>query len=117
MILSEHVHCAINGDDYELIYFGKAGGITKKGKVTNQGLNGRINNVVGAKSIKRAIYWNTQMLAKNISSITVFYCCLDQPQIFEAQLYDYLKKNKLDYPMLNAKRGRPKGKGYVQQKM
>lgn len=105
-----HVEFGIKGRDYELVYFGKAGGATTKGKNTRQKLNGRINNVVGTPSIKRAIYWNVVMSKKIIPYFEVFYCYLDQPQAVEELIYSYLKSNKLDYPMLNGKRGRPPGK-------
>ncbi len=67
-----HLIYLIEGENYELIYFGKAGGLTQKGKAIKQGLRGRINNVISdskreLKDIKRANYWNIIMNEFNIN--------------------------------------------------
>jgi hypothetical protein len=105
--VQEHLVYEINNNFYEFIYFGIAGGITANGKEGNQKLNGRINNVVGSKSIRRAIKWNMTMEENDLTSFTVFYCYLKQPKSFEDKIYEYLKNQKLKYPLLNAKRGKP----------
>ena len=106
-IVQEHLVYKLNNNLYEFIYFGIAGGLKANGKEGNQKLNGRINNVVGNNSIRRAIKWNDTMNENNFELLTVFYCLLDQPKNFEDRIYDYLKKEKLKYPLLNGKRGRP----------
>jgi hypothetical protein len=62
---------------------------------------------VGSNSIRRAIKWNSTMKDNDFESFTVYYCYLKQPKSFEDKIYDYLKKQKLAYPLLNGKRGRP----------
>jgi hypothetical protein len=105
--IKNHLTYEINNILYEFIYFGKSGGVTSIGKEIDHKLVYRINNVVGG-GMRRAIKWNQEMHKNNIDSFTVYYCLLDQPQIFEEQIYTYLKIEKLKYPMLNNKRGRPK---------
>jgi hypothetical protein len=104
--IENHLTYKINNIFYEFIYFGKAGGISSKGKAGKQKLFGRINNV-GGGNIRRAIKWNQEMYKNNTDSFTVYYCLLEQPQTFEERIYRYLKKEKLKYPILNKKRGRP----------
>jgi hypothetical protein len=105
--VQDHLVFEINNKFYEFIYFGIAGGLTSTGKEGDQKLQGRINNVVGSKSIRRAIKWNSTMKDNDFESFTVYYCYLKQPKSFEDKIYDYLKKQKLAYPLLNGKRGRP----------
>jgi hypothetical protein len=105
--VQEHLVYEINNNAYEFIYFGIAGGLTANGKEGNQKLNGRINNVVGSKSIRRAIKWNITLEENDLTSFTVFYCYLKQPKSFEDKIYKYLKNQKLKYPLLNVKRGKP----------
>lgn len=105
--VQEHLVYEINNSAFEFIYFGIAGGLTANGKEGDQKLNGRINNVVGSKSIRRAVKWNITMEENNLRSFTVFYCYLKQPKSFEDKIYEYLKNQKLKYPLLNAKRGKP----------
>jgi hypothetical protein len=109
--IENHLTYEINNNIYELIYFGKAGGLTSKGKEGEQKLIGRMNAVVG-EDISRAIKWNQEMHKNHINSLTVYYCLLEQPQIFEEKIYTYLKNEKLKYPMLNKKRGRPAKKQF-----
>jgi hypothetical protein len=106
-----HLNYLIDGEYYELLYFGKAGGLTKKGKVIKQGLNGRINNVISdsireLKDIKRANYWNIIMNEFNISQLRIIYSEISNPQDFENRIYNFLDSNNLLYPLLNKKRGR-----------
>ena len=108
--IQEHLVYEINNNTYEFIYFGIAGGVTANGKEGDQKLNGRINNVVGSKSIRRAVKWNTTLEENGLTSFTVFYCYLKQPKSFEDKIYEYLNNQKLRYPLLNAKRGRPRKK-------
>ena len=108
-----HLNFYINNKSYCLIYFGKAGGISKSGKVITQGLKGRINNVIsdgvrGLKDVKRAIYWNQILNELNYESLDVF--CIEHinPSEIEDKLYDFLDRSNLKYPILNKKRGRTK---------
>jgi hypothetical protein len=108
-----HLNFDINNMLYSLIYFGKAGGISKSGKVITQGLRGRINNVIsdstrGLKDVKRAIYWNQVLIELNSESLDIF--CIEHinPSEIEEKLYDFLDKSNLKYPILNKKRGRTK---------
>lgn len=106
-----HLNYSIEEEYYELLYFGKAGGLTKSGKVINQGLRSRINNVVSdssraLKHIKRANYWKIVMNEFNFYSLRVLYTELPNPQSIENIIYDFLDNNNLRYPLLNKKRGR-----------
>jgi hypothetical protein len=87
------------------------GGITKKGKLIRQGLNGRINNVTSDstrnfKDIKRAKYLNVIMSEFNIDNMLIFYKENDNPQLLEDEIYSFFDNNGLNYPLLNKKRGR-----------
>ncbi len=62
----------INNSTFEPIYFGIARGLKANGKEGNQKLNGRINNLVGSKSIRRAVKWNITMQENALTSFTVF---------------------------------------------
>ncbi len=104
----EHLKFSLQDSDYELYYFGIAGGISKNGKIGKQKLKGRINNVVGKPSIKRAKYWDHEMLKYDIAKLDVYYFENPKPKDTEDYLYLYLNKNVLTYPKLNKKRGRPK---------
>jgi hypothetical protein len=106
-----HLIYLIEGENYELIYFGKAGGLTKEGKAIKQGLRGRINNVItdsirGLKDIKRANYWNIIMKEFNIDQLRILYSEVSNPQDFENIIYKFLDNHNLKYPILNKKRGR-----------
>jgi len=108
-----HLKFQINGDDYFLIYFGKAGGITKNGKQIKQGLKGRINNVVSdsqrkIKDLKRGEYWDLIMREQDIDHFYITYLQHNSPQILEEIIYSFLDKKGLSYPYLNKKRGRGK---------
>ena len=102
-----HLVFALDNQQYELIYFGIAGGVTKNGKEGKQKLKSRINNVVGSSSIKRAKYWQQEMYKQQIEEFIVFYSIHPNPQEEEASYYTYLNSNSLIYPLLNKKRGRP----------
>jgi hypothetical protein len=102
-----HLVFDLDKQQYELIYFGIAGGVTKNGKEGKQKLKGRINNVVGSSSIKRAKYWQQEMHKQQIEEFIVFYLIHPNPQVEEATYYTYLNTNGLIYPLLNKKRGRP----------
>ena len=106
-----HLNYQLNNMNYELLYFGKAGGVTAKGKTIKQGLNGRINNVVSESSrsledIKRADYWNIIMNELEVKKFKVLYTENPNPQELEDTIYDFLDQNKLKYPLMNKKRGR-----------
>jgi hypothetical protein len=106
-----HLHYQINDTQHELIYFGKAGGVTKSGRLIKQGLNGRINNVTsdssrGFKHIKRAIYWNSILEEYGMNKIYICYLLNPNPLIIEGEIYNFLNDNDLDYPLLNKKLGR-----------
>lgn len=103
--VDKHLIYYLNNNQYELIYFGKAGGVTSNGKVIRQKLVGRINNVVG-ENISRAVKWNQVMNENNIDYLTVYYCVVTEPQNFEEKIYSFLKNENLSYPILNKKRGR-----------
>lgn len=105
--VQNHLVYEIDNEFYEFIYFGIAGGLTSNGKEGDQKLRGRINNVVGSNSIRRAIKWNSIMKDNEFASFIVYYCYLKQPKNFEDKIYQYLKNLKLNYPLLNLKRGRP----------
>ena len=111
--IEDHLNFVINNENYVLTYFGKAGGVTKDGRILKQGLNGRINNVVSdshrnLKDIKRATYWNLVMTEFNIDSFYVIYKLDDNPQFMEECIYSFLDDNNLGYPIMNKKRGRIK---------
>lgn len=108
---SNHLNFKISDKIFKLLYFGKAGGKTNSGKVIIQGLNSRINNVVsdstrGMKDVKRAKYWNKIMLEFGIEKLYVVCHIHDAPQQLENNIYDYLDRNNLEYPLMNKKRGR-----------
>ncbi len=108
---NNHLKFEIDNMPYSLLYFGKAGGITQKGKLIKQGLNGRINNVTSDssrnfKDIKRAKYWNVIMGEFNIDNVLIFYSENNNPHLIEDEIYFYLDANSLKYPLLNKKRGR-----------
>lgn len=100
-----------DGAPMELLYFGKAGGVTSKGKIIKQGLNGRLNNVISDSSrnlidIKRGSYWQIVMDEHGMETIFI-YCVLNsEPQKIEERIYQYLDENKIQYPLMNKKRGR-----------
>lgn len=100
-----YLNYIIEGEDYELLYFGKAGGLTKNGKVIVQGLNSRINNVV-SDSIKRAKYWDMIMNEFNFQEFKVIFSEQPNPQLIENIIYNFLDSNNLKYPLMNKKRGR-----------
>jgi len=102
-----HLVFDLDKQQYELIYFGIAGGVTKNGKEGKQKLKGRINNVVGSSSIKRAKYWQQEMHKQQIEEFIVFYAIHQNPQLEEASYYTFLNSNGLIYPLFNKKRGRP----------
>ena len=106
-----HLNYLIESEYYELLYFGKAGGLTKNGKDIVQGLNGRINNVVSdssrnLKDIKRAKYWNLIMNEFSFHEFRVIFSEQPNPQAFENIIYNFLYNNNLKYPLMNKKRGR-----------
>ena len=106
-----HLNYKIDLELNELLYFGKAGGLTKKGRIIIQGLNGRINNVISdssrnLKNIKRANYWNIVMNDFNIPKFTIIYIEHNNPQEVENTIYNFLDENNLKYPLMNKKRGR-----------
>ena len=108
-----HLEYEIEGNLYSLMYFGKAGGITKTGKNISQGLNGRINNVISdskrnLKDIKRANYWETVTTEMGIEKLLIICLTHESPQEIENVLYSFLDKNELQYPVLNKRRGRKK---------
>ncbi len=99
-----HLIFSINDKKLELYYFGIAGGKEN----TKQTLRGRINNVVNKPPVKRAIYWNDQLMLNNLSSFKVFYFAYSKPKLIEDEIYKFLKENNLKYPILNKRRGRPR---------
>lgn len=106
-----HLNYIIEDENYELLYFGKAGGLTKNGKYILQGLNGRINNVVSEssrnlKDIRRAKYWNIIMKEFNFPEFRVIFSEDTNPQNNENKIYNFLDSNNLKYPLMNKKRGR-----------
>jgi hypothetical protein len=106
-----HLNFQLNNMNHELLYFGKAGGVTANGKLIKQGLNGRINNVVSEssrnlKDIKRANYWNIIMNELEVKKFKVLYTENPNHQALEDTIYDFLDQNKLKYPLMNKKRGR-----------
>jgi hypothetical protein len=103
--LKSHLYFSLEGFDVELLYFGKAGGVTSNGKVLRQNLFGRINNVVNG-DIPRAKYWNAEMIANNESKFIVYYVLHENPSSIEKVIYNYLDFKSLTYPRLNKKLGR-----------
>jgi hypothetical protein len=103
----EHLNFQIDGKDYELVYFGKAGGITASGKLLKQGLKGRINNVVSG-DLKRGIYWDNEMSNLGCERFLILYDQLDAPKETENMMYRFLDERKIEYPILNKTLGRPK---------
>ena len=109
----DHLKFEMDGVVNSLVYFGKAGGVTKNGKKINQGLYGRLNNVISdsnlnLKDIKRADYWQIITAKYGIEKLKIVCLLHENPQMFEETLYNFLNKNLLEYPLLNKKRGRTK---------
>lgn len=107
---NNHLNFEIDNKQYSLLYFGKAGGITQKGKLIKQGLIGRINNVTSdssrnVKDMKRGKYWNVIMSEFGIGSMLLIYFENDNPQSIEDEIYAFLDNNGGNYPLLNKKRG------------
>jgi hypothetical protein len=107
----KHLNFEIENDLHQLLYFGKAGGLTKKGKSIRQGLNGRINNVISdsklnLKDVKRAIYWERIMNEFKFNKLTIIYFEDKNPQELENKIYSFLDKEEKRYPLMNKKRGR-----------
>ncbi|MEY2921460.1 MAG: hypothetical protein RL108_69 [Bacteroidota bacterium] len=108
-----HLYFLIEGLDVELLYFGKAGGVSNTGSTFTQGLKGRINNVISdssrnLKDVRRGIYWNLEMLDNNESRLIVYYALFENPIQLEKAVYQYLESNSLLYPRMNKKLGRKK---------
>ena len=106
-----HLNYQIELEWNELVYFGKAGGVTKNGKVIRQGLQGRINNVISdssrnLKDIKRANYWNIVMNERDFKKFTIIYFEHENPQNLENIIYNFLDEGNYKYPLLNKRRGR-----------
>lgn len=106
-----HLDYEIGLEWNHLVYFGKAGGATKNGKVIKQGLKGRINNVISdssrnLKDIRRANYWNIVMNECYFEKFTVIYFEHENPQEIENTIYNFLDEGNHKYPLLNKKRGR-----------
>jgi len=107
----KHLKFLIKNKPKNLIYFGKAGGFKKSGVKIKQGLHGRINNVVSdsllkLKDIKRAKYWEIIMDRNKIKKLYILCIEIDNPILIENKIYDLLKANNLEYPLLNKKLGR-----------
>jgi hypothetical protein len=110
-----HLNYEIEGIRSELLYFGKAGGLTKNSGIIKQGLNGRINNVVSDSSrnlrdIRRANYWNIVMNEFGFEIWTIIYHEHSNPQDIENTFYNFLDINNLKYPLLNKRRGKGRGR-------
>jgi hypothetical protein len=106
-----HLNYQIDLEWNELVYFGKAGGVTKTGRLIRQGLKGRINNVISDSSrnlrhIKRADYWNIVMNEFNFESFRIIYIEHANPQELENLFYSFLNESSLKYPLMNKRRGR-----------
>ena len=106
-----HLNYEIELEWNELVYFGKAGGVTKNGKIIRQGLKGRINNVISDSSrslrdIKRANYWNIVMNEFHFEKFTIIYFEHEYPQTLENIIYNFLDERNWKYPVLNKRRGR-----------
>jgi hypothetical protein len=109
--VEDHLKFTINGELYSLLYFGKAGGITKRGKIIKQGLKGRLNNVTSDSQrnlidVKRAIYWNLIMNEFSIDNFCIYFSLHGNPQELEEAIYFFLDNNSKSYPLMNKKRGR-----------
>lgn len=105
---ADYLKYFVNGITLTLAYFGIAKGGDGPSYKTNQGLKGRINNVV-ENNIQRAKYWDLRMSENNIQTFYVFYLAIDLPKEIEDNIYDELDEQNLIYPFLNQKRGRPNG--------
>jgi hypothetical protein len=103
--IKSHLYFSLEGIDVELLYFGKAGGVTSNGKVLKQNLFGRINNVVNG-DIPRAKYWNAEMIENNESKFFVYYFITDIPFDTEKEIYRFFDNSNLTYPRMNKKLGR-----------
>jgi hypothetical protein len=103
--LKSHLYFTLEQNEMELLYFGKAGGVTRNGKVLKQNLLGRINNVVN-EDVPRARYWNAEMIENKESKFIVYFILNDNPSQIEKSIYNYFDLNKLPYPRLNKKLGR-----------
>ena len=113
LVAKTHLYFQIDNLDVELLYFGKAGGISSSGKTYTQGLKDRINNVISdssrnLKDVRRGIYWNLEMLDNNESRLIVYYALFENPIQLEKAVYKYLDSNSLLYPRMNKKLGRKK---------
>ncbi|GAB3323656.1 hypothetical protein GCM10027299_20090 [Larkinella ripae] len=106
--IGDHLHFTFNSIDYTLYYFGKAGGITRDGRVIRQGLFQRINNVVN-NDIPRAKYWDDFMQTRDIKQFNIKYILAgeDNPRDLEGNIYSLLNNNNLDYPIMNSRLGHP----------
>lgn len=107
----KHLEFLIKNKPKNLIYFGKAGGFKKRGIKIKQGLHGRINNVVSdslleLKDVKRAKYWKIIMEKYKIKKFYILCIENENPILVENKIYDLLKINNLEYPLLNKKLGR-----------
>ena len=97
--------------EYSLIYFGKAGQF-KDGSFTEQGLNGRLNNVTSdtsrkLKDIKRAKYWEIILNElKKDKFLIIWVETRENCVLEEDSIYDVLKADNISYPFLNKKRGK-----------
>ena len=100
-----HLYFILENWELELVYYGKAGGVTKDGKILKQNLVGRINNVVNG-DVPRAIYWNNEMLENNENALIIYYQIFENPSQIEKGIYNFLDVNSLSYPRMNKKLGR-----------
>lgn len=105
--LNYEIELAMN----ELVYFGKAGGVTRNGRMITQGLKGRINNVISDSSrnlrdIKRANYWNIVMNEFDFEKFIIIFFEHENPQDLENIIYNFLAEGNLKYPLMNKMRGR-----------
>ena len=109
--VEDHLKFTINGELFSLLYFGKAGGITKRGKIIKQGLKGRLNNVISDSQrnlidVKRAVYWDLIMNEYLIDNFCIYFSLNGNPQELEDTIYFFLDNNSKSYPLMNKKRGR-----------
>lgn len=102
-----HLYFILENLELELVYFGKAGGVTKDGKTLKQNLIGRINNVVNG-DVPRALYWNAEMLENSENALIIYYQIFENPSQIEKGIYNFLDLNSLSYPRMNKKLGRKK---------